>query len=55
MRLAAGENMSGVLLVLLSAAGFGAMPIFARYAYADGANLYGVLRAYPVVTPIHYR
>ncbi len=43
MRLAAGENMSGVLLVLLSAAGFGAMPIFARYAYADGANLYGVL------------
>lgn len=43
MPLTAGGGMSGVLLVLLSAAGFGAMPIFARAAYADGANVYGVL------------
>lgn len=30
-------------LVVLSAAGFGAMAIFARYAYADGVDVYGVL------------
>lgn len=30
-------------LVALSAAGFGAMAIFARYAYADGVDVYGVL------------
>lgn len=30
---------SGVLWVMLSAVGFGAMPIFARIAYADGVSL----------------
>jgi len=33
----------GALLVALSAAGFGAMPIFARTAYAAGVDLYGIL------------
>jgi len=33
----------GALLVALSAAGFGAMPIFARQAYAAGVDQYGVL------------
>jgi len=42
---AASGRLAGVLLILLSAVGFGAMPIFARSAYADGANLYGVLIA----------
>jgi drug/metabolite transporter (DMT)-like permease len=33
----------GALLVVISAAGFGAMPIFARRAYAAGVDLYGIL------------
>ncbi len=33
----------GAALVALSAAGFGAMPIFARQAYAAGVDQYGVL------------
>lgn len=33
----------GALLVAFSAAGFGAMPIFARQAYAAGVDLYGIL------------
>jgi len=33
----------GALLVALSAASFGAMPIFARQAYAAGVDLYGIL------------
>jgi len=35
----------GVLLIALSAAGFGAMAIFARIAYAGGADVGGVLLA----------
>ncbi|MDP3843416.1 MAG: DMT family transporter [Oxalobacteraceae bacterium] len=37
------DRVNGVLLIALSATGFGAMPVFTRYAYADGADLYGVL------------
>jgi drug/metabolite transporter (DMT)-like permease len=37
------RRLSGALLVALSAAGFGAMPIFARQAYAAGVDLYGIL------------
>jgi drug/metabolite transporter (DMT)-like permease len=33
----------GALLVAFSAAGFGAMPIFARQAYAAGVDQYGIL------------
>jgi len=33
----------GALLVALSATGFGAMPIFARQAYAAGVDQYGIL------------
>lgn len=35
--------MAGALLVALSAACFGAMPIFARQAYAAGVDLFGIL------------
>jgi drug/metabolite transporter (DMT)-like permease len=35
----------GFLLVLLSAAGFGSMPVFARLAYQDGANMFELLTA----------
>ena len=37
------ERLQGVLLIALSAIGFGAMAIFTRFAYADGADVYGVL------------
>lgn len=37
------SRIDGILLIVLSAIGFGAMSIFTRYAYADGADLYGVL------------
>jgi drug/metabolite transporter (DMT)-like permease len=37
------RRLSGAVLVTLSAAGFGAMPIFARQAYAAGVDLYGIL------------
>lgn len=40
---AARRRALGTLLVALSAAGFGAMPIFARQAYAAGVDLYGIL------------
>ncbi len=33
-----GRRTAGMLLVALSAASFGAMPIFARFAYADGVS-----------------
>lgn len=36
-------RLQGALLVAVSAAAFGALPIFARLAYAAGADLYGVL------------
>jgi len=32
-------RLLGLICIFLSAAGFGAMPIFARYAYADGMDL----------------
>lgn len=32
------QRLWGVLFILVSAAGFGAMPIFAKYAYASGAD-----------------
>ena len=38
-----GERWQGVLLIALSAIGFGAMAIFARLAYAGGADVTGVL------------
>lgn len=39
----ASQRLQGILLIALSATGFGAMAIFARLAYADGADLFGVL------------
>ena len=39
--LAAGFGL--VLLIALSASAFGAMAIFARFAYAAGADVYGLL------------
>lgn len=41
--LSAAGRVYGALLIALSAISFGAMAIFARFAYADGADLYGVL------------
>lgn len=38
-----GQRWLGAALIALSAAGFGAMAIFTRFAYAHGADLYGVL------------
>lgn len=43
MSSAAGARRQGALLVAVSAAAFGAMPIFARLAYAAGVDLYGIL------------
>lgn len=40
---AAVERRQGALLVAVSAAAFGAMPIFARLAYAADVDLYGIL------------
>ncbi len=40
---AAAVRRQGALLVAASAAAFGAMPIFARLAYAAGVDLYGIL------------
>lgn len=37
------QRIVGALLVAVSAASFGAMAIFARYAYADGADVVAVL------------
>lgn len=37
------EKLAGVLLIALSASAFGAMAIFARYAYEAGADVYGLL------------
>jgi len=39
----AREKFTGVLLIALSASAFGAMAIFARYATAAGADVYGLL------------
>jgi drug/metabolite transporter (DMT)-like permease len=36
---------SGIFLIVVSACAFGAMAIFARFAYASGANVAGVLAA----------
>jgi drug/metabolite transporter (DMT)-like permease len=40
---AARRRVSGALLVAASAAGFGAMPIFARLAYAQDVDTFGIL------------
>jgi drug/metabolite transporter (DMT)-like permease len=39
------QRAKGMLLIVLSTFGFGSMAIFTRLAYADGADLYGVLIA----------
>jgi drug/metabolite transporter (DMT)-like permease len=39
------QRVQGMLLIVLSTFGFGSMAIFTRIAYADGADLYGVLIA----------
>lgn len=39
----ARDKFAGVLLIALSASAFGAMAIFARFAYAAGADVYGLL------------
>jgi drug/metabolite transporter (DMT)-like permease len=39
------NEVKGFLLVLLSAAGFASMPVFARVAYQDGANQFELLAA----------
>jgi intracellular septation protein A len=36
-------RLIGLLWIFLSATGFGAMPIFARFAYADGVDLPSML------------
>jgi len=38
-----GDKLVGVLLIALSASAFGAMAIFARFAYASGSDVYGLL------------
>jgi drug/metabolite transporter (DMT)-like permease len=43
MAVGSSARLHGALLVALSAAAFGALPIFARLAYAAGVDLYGVL------------
>ena len=40
---APSAQLQGALLVAASAAAFGALPIFARLAYAAGVDLYGIL------------
>lgn len=45
MAAGSGERLQGALLIALSAVGFGAMAIFARFAYAGGADVVGVLLA----------
>jgi drug/metabolite transporter (DMT)-like permease len=40
---AARHKLAGVLWIALSASAFGAMAIFARFAYAAGADVYGLL------------
>ncbi|MBY4895831.1 DMT family transporter [Cupriavidus sp. AU9028] len=39
----ARDTLTGVLLIAISATAFGAMAIFARFAYASGADVYGLL------------
>ncbi len=39
----ARAKLAGVLLIAVSASAFGAMAIFARFAYAAGADVYGLL------------
>ena len=40
---AQSARLAGYLLVIVAAAGFGAMPIFARFAYAEGVDLSAML------------
>ena len=37
------DKKTGGLLIAISAAGFGTIPVFARYAYSSGANFITVL------------
>lgn len=37
------KKLTGILLIAVSAASFGTLAIFGRYAYADGMNIYSVL------------
>ncbi|KAI3590156.1 Permease of the drug/metabolite transporter (DMT) superfamily [Cupriavidus sp. U2] len=48
----ARDTLAGVLLIALSASAFGAMAIFARFAYAAGADVYGLLAVRFVVAAI---
>lgn len=48
----ARDKLAGVLLIALSASAFGAMAIFARFAYAAGADVYGLLAVRFVVAAI---
>lgn len=40
---ASSARLAGYLLVIVAATGFGAMPIFARFAYAEGVDLSAML------------
>ncbi|MEN7531230.1 MULTISPECIES: DMT family transporter [unclassified Cupriavidus] len=48
----ARDKFAGVLLIALSATAFGAMAIFARFAYAAGADVYGLLAVRFVVAAL---
>ncbi|AZG15046.1 DMT family transporter [Cupriavidus pauculus] len=48
----ARDKLAGVLLIALSASAFGAMAIFARFAYAAGADVYGLLAVRFVVAAV---
>ena len=45
-------NRSGITLIIVSACAFGALGIFARYAYAGGANVTGLLAVRFVVASV---
>lgn len=46
------DKFAGVLLIAVSASAFGAMAIFARFAYASGADVYGLLAVRFVVASV---